>query len=239
MYCNYILLNICIYLSFAYHSHWFTFQNHYQIYYRTISILLLGFLTFQTPQSGYVLLLLHILLAETFQIHRKNRAFQSADPSSPRCLCLLPRISRRLNNFEANTKTRTPSTKVLENLRRVALNIPYLWFTMWYRYIVAGKIPPWRPKNRSINFWSQWESTSGASTVSSIHWIAPLPRMPVNTRILIFFRIGDPELNLHLPRWHPGRGDNLIHTFWNYKCKNFEETSLYGKQSHASPCVLE
>ena len=130
--CNYILLNICIYLLFAYHSHWFTFQNHYQIYYRTISILLLGFLTFQTPQSSYVLLFLHILLVETFQIHRKNRAFQSADPSSPRCLCLLPRISRRLNIFEANTKTRTPSTKVLGNLRRVALNIPYLWFTMWY-----------------------------------------------------------------------------------------------------------
>ncbi len=222
-------MNICIYLLFAYHSDLFTFQNHYQIYYRTISILSLGFLTFQTPRSC-VLLLLHILLAETFQIHRNNRAFQSADPSSPRCLCLLPRISRRLNIFEANTKTRTPSTKVLGNLRRVALNIPYLWFTMWYRYIVAGSTP-WSNQllePMGINFWS---------LNGFIHTLDCPPAQDASQhQDCYIFRIGDPELNLAtIASWEGGQPKPYILKLQ----KKIAETSLYGKQSHASPCVLE
>ena len=37
--------------------------------------------------------------------------------------------------------------------------------------------------------------------------LSPLPRMPVTTRIIVFL-LGDPNQNPHLPRLHPGRGDN-------------------------------
>ena len=43
--------------------------------------------------------------------------------------------------------------------------------------------------------------------------LSPPPRMqssPPGWHYI--FRFGDPELNLHLPRLHPGRGDNPKHT---------------------------
>ena len=48
-------------------------------------------------------------------------------------------------------------------------------------------------------------------TFSSIPWVVPLPRIPVTTRIIPFF-VGNPNLNLHLWRLHPGRGNNEKYT---------------------------
>lgn len=51
-----------------------------------------------------------------------------------------------------------------------------------------------------------------------MYWL--VPRDPgcgflVSTRMTSYiFRCRDPNLNLHLPRLHPGRGDNQTHIWW-------------------------
>ena len=40
------------------------------------------------------------------------------------------------------------------------------------------------------------------------------PGMPVTTRIITLVCIGDPDLNLHLNHWHPGRG-HILKQYWN------------------------
>ena len=60
-------------------------------------------------------------------------------------------------------------------------------------------------------------------------WVVPLPSNSHHQDCYVF-RIGDPNLNLHFPRLHPGRGDNprsygsLTIPFFVLKIKLFEPT---------------
>ena len=49
--------------------------------------------------------------------------------------------------------------------------------------------------------------------IAIIIWVVPLPSNSHHDYSI--FRLGDPELNLYLPRLHPGRGDNPTYSLRN------------------------
>ena len=76
--------------------------------------------------------------------------------------------------------------------------------------ITCCVLPAWRPFTRDRADRILHDTCKMRGTWWShvaIPWVVPPPRIPVTTRIITYiFRLGDPDLNLHLPRLHPGRG---------------------------------
>ena len=92
--------------------------------------------------------------------------------------------------------------------------------TTWFVWLISHQVVGWRQMTNqaSIFFRAIYQKTLfercfktwEPSQRFGMAWVVPPPRMPVTSRIITFLGSGIPNLNLHLPRLHPGRGGQPI-----------------------------